>query len=79
MQHLKAEGLKRYCYAVVTRPAVIGHMQTLRAEGRSYHAIAEALNLAGIPTEVKGRWRGNTVRRVLLRVRAEAAAQGRSA
>jgi DNA invertase Pin-like site-specific DNA recombinase len=70
MQHLKAQG-RRYCHVVFgARPeesATLTWMQAERQEGRSYAAIAAALNAAGVPTSVSGRWQGNTVRRILRR------------
>jgi site-specific DNA recombinase len=70
MQHLKSQG-RRYCYAVFgERPEeaqTLAWMQAERAAGRSYEAIAELLNAAGVVTSISGRWQGNTVRRILLR------------
>jgi site-specific DNA recombinase len=70
MAHLKASG------QVYSRPVFGGHpedattlarIQGERAHGRSYHAIAEHLNRAGIPTTRGGRWQATTVRRIWLR------------
>ena len=70
MQHLKAQG------QVYSRPvfgeqpadaATRTHMQALHAKGASYHAIADTLNAAGVPTARGGRWRANTVRQILRR------------
>lgn len=68
MQQLKAEG---QCYATFAQhpeaPAILATMQTARAHRRSYAAIAEDLNTAGIPATLGGRWHANAVRRILLR------------
>ncbi|MGH8064532.1 MAG: recombinase family protein [Candidatus Entotheonellia bacterium] len=70
MQQLKTQG------QVYSRPvfgehpddaATLAHMRTLRPQGYSYHAIADTLNTAGVPTVRGGYWRANTVRQILLR------------
>jgi site-specific DNA recombinase len=70
MQHLKAQG-KVYSRPVFgTHPdhaATLAQMQQLYAQGYSYHAIADTLNMGEAPTTRGGRWRANTVRRILLR------------
>jgi site-specific DNA recombinase len=66
MQHLKAQGQVFSC-PVFHDPVTLTWMQTERAAGHSYEAIAARLNAAGTPTTRGGRWQGNTVRRILLR------------
>jgi DNA invertase Pin-like site-specific DNA recombinase len=66
MQHLKAQG-ERYCYAVFTDTATLTLMQQHRTAGLSYQAIADALNAAGVPSTLGGRWLANAVRRILVR------------
>jgi site-specific DNA recombinase len=66
MQHLKAQG-ERYCHAVFDDATVLAVMQQHRAAGLSYHAIADELNRAGIPSTLGGQWLANAVRRILLR------------
>jgi site-specific DNA recombinase len=66
MQHLKAQG-ERYCYAVFTDTTTLTLMQQHRSAGLSYQAVAEALNAAGVPSTLGGRWLANAVRRILLR------------
>lgn len=66
MAQLKSEG-QRYCHAVFNDAAVLSLMQQYRAAGLSYHAIADALDAAGIPSTLGGCWLANAVRRILLR------------
>lgn len=47
--------------------ATVARIRTLRAEGRSYAAIARQLAAEGHPSQRDGRWLPNTVRRVWLR------------
>jgi hypothetical protein len=51
-------------------PATAGElMTTLRAQGKSYEKIANALEAAGFPTvSGRGRWRGQTVKRELAKL-----------
>jgi site-specific DNA recombinase len=62
MQHLKAQG------QIYSRPvfgehaddaATLTHMQAMHAQGASYHAIADRLNTARVPTVRGGCWRAN--------------------
>lgn len=48
----------------------LGRMQTRRAEGASYAAIAAELNAAKVPTSTGARWHAQTVRRILIRAGA---------
>jgi site-specific DNA recombinase len=66
MAQLKSEG-QRYCHAVFTDTATLTLMQQHRTAGLSYQAIADALNTAGVPSTLGGRWLANAVRRILLR------------
>jgi hypothetical protein len=54
----------------IDQPATVGElMTTLRAEGKSYEKIANALEAAGFPTvSGRGRWRGQTVKRELIKL-----------
>ena len=56
--------------AKADEPATAGElMTTLRAEGKSYEKIANALEAAGFPTvSGRGRWRGQTVKRELAKL-----------
>jgi hypothetical protein len=56
--------------AKTAEPATAGElMTTLRAEGKSYEKIANALEAAGFPTvSGRGRWRGQTVKRELAKL-----------
>jgi hypothetical protein len=47
--------------------SVVAQMQQYRANGLSYQSIADALNAAGVPSTLGGRWLSNAVRRILLR------------
>jgi len=52
---------------VVLPEAVRVRLEALRADGRSYRAIAEEMNQEGVPTAHGGdRWHGNTVRQILI-------------
>ncbi len=51
------------------RPTAGGLMRSLRAAGKSYEKIAQALEEKGIPTvSGRGRWRGQTVKRELAKL-----------
>jgi DNA invertase Pin-like site-specific DNA recombinase len=46
---------------------LLERIQEMRDKGLSYHAIANQLNLEGVPTALKGeRWHGSTIRKALL-------------
>jgi DNA invertase Pin-like site-specific DNA recombinase len=45
--------------------AVIARMRELRAEGKSYQAVADALNAEGLTSKRGGTWHSQTVRRVV--------------
>lgn len=47
-------------------PEVQAVMQALRADGKSFHAIAAVLNKLGARGAAGGRWYGATVRRAIL-------------
>jgi hypothetical protein len=66
MAQLKSEE-QRYCHAVFTDADTLVLMQQYRSAGLSYQAIADALNAAGVPSTLGGRWLANAVRRILLR------------
>jgi site-specific DNA recombinase len=66
MAHLKAQG-ERYCHAVFEDADTLALMQQYRQAGMSYQGIADALNTAGVPSTLGGRWLANAVRRILLR------------
>ena len=59
---------------------VLARMRRLRAKGKSYNAIAGALNGSGVPAKRGGAWHAMSVRSVLFtapkvgRVKAEATA-----
>jgi DNA invertase Pin-like site-specific DNA recombinase len=57
--------------ALVAQPAeaeAIERMKLMKADGKSFRAIAEALTVEGIPTREGGeRWHHSTVRKILLR------------
>ena len=59
LQHLKVQG-KQYCHTVYDNLEVIALMHQLRTAGKSYEAIAQHLNTAGIPTAMGGKWREHT-------------------
>lgn len=71
MQHLKAQG-QVYSRPVFDDTAMLARMQRERAEGRSYHHIASALNADGIVTTRGGQWHACTVRQILQRSTPEA-------
>jgi hypothetical protein len=75
MQHLKSPG-KAYSRPVFGEhpddAVILAHIQAQHAQGSSYHAIADTLNTAGMPTVRSGRWRANTVRQILLRAESRA-------
>jgi hypothetical protein len=56
--------------AKADEPATAGElMTTMRADGKSYEKIANALEAAGFPTvSGRGRWRGQTVKRELAKL-----------
>jgi site-specific DNA recombinase len=46
---------------------VMERIKDMRKKGLSYHAIANELNVEGVPTALKGdKWHGSTVRKALL-------------
>ena len=59
---------RRVLGAVTEELAAVARIGALRAEGRSYAAIARQLAAEGHPSQRGGRWLPNTVRRVWLRV-----------
>ena len=61
---------RRVLGAVAEEFAVVARIGVLRAEGRSYAAIARQLAAEGHPSQRGGRWLPNTVRRVWLRCAA---------
>jgi DNA invertase Pin-like site-specific DNA recombinase len=47
--------------------AVMAEMEAMRADGQSYRAIADSLNVRGVPTALNGeKWYASTVRKALL-------------
>jgi len=58
---------RRVLGAVEGELAAMARIRALRAEGRSYAAIARQLTAEGYPSQRGGRWLPNTVRRVWLR------------
>jgi site-specific DNA recombinase len=62
-------GYKAFDGSLVPDPreqAIIARMASLRADGISYHGIADTLNAEQVPTKQGGVWRSQTVKNIVL-------------
>jgi site-specific DNA recombinase len=66
MQHLKAQG-KVYSRPVCDDAATLARIHTLRAQGATYHEIADALTQAGMKTARGGTWAAATILGIMRR------------
>jgi hypothetical protein len=66
MQHLKAQG-RVVGRAGFNDATILDRITEERAQGRSYHEIAQGLTYDGIPSGHGGQWTAMTVRRMALR------------